>query len=289
MTEVWARKPVSRPRLGTAIRVQRGLIVLGKVLFAAVLVGFVMAPMLGVLSTSVADATFWDFPPSSLTAKWYAEYFTTPELLNSTYVSIAAALFVGIVGPALAVLTALALARSRVRRTAREGLNVATLIPVLVPTIALGLAIYLLYITGHVPINLLTLGAAQLILVMPLVTGLLTTGLEGIRPNVERAAANLGAGTAGILFRVTLPLLRPALVAAGIIAFVRSFDDSAIALFINSPDTTTLPIRMLLDMQENTGPLIAVCGSVLLIIAVALAVILDRVIGLSRAFGLHER
>ncbi len=249
MTEAGARKPVSRPRLGTAIRVQRGLIVLGKVLFAALLVGFVMAPMLGVLSTSVADATFWDFPPSSLTAKWYAEYFTTPELLNSTYVSIAAALFVGIVGPALAVLTALALARSRVRRT----------------------------------------GAAQLILVMPLVTGLLTTGLEGIRPNVERAAANLGAGTAGILFRVTLPLLRPALVAAAIIAFVRSFDDSAIALFINSPDTTTLPIRMLLDMQENTGPLIAVCGSVLLIIAVALAVILDRVIGLSRAFGLHER
>jgi putative spermidine/putrescine transport system permease protein len=261
----------------------------GKIVFALALVGFVMAPIVGVLSSSVADATFWEFPPRALTLQWYAKYFTTYELLNSTYISIAAAVLVGIVGPALAVLTALALARSRISSTARDALNVATLIPLLVPTIALGLAIYLLYITAHVPINLFTLGLAQLILVMPLVTGLLTTGLEGIRPNIERAAANLGAGTTMILLRVTLPLLRPALVAAAIIAFVRSFDDSAIALFINSPQTTTLPIRMLLDMQENTGPLIAVCGSVLLIIAVALAVILDRVIGLSRAFGLRER
>jgi putative spermidine/putrescine transport system permease protein len=278
----------SRPRYAARVRVRRALGRVAKVVFAIVLVGFIMAPIAGVLSTSVADATFWEFPPRHLTLRWYQGFFATPELISSTYVSIATATFVGILGPGLAVMTALALARSRIRRVGREALNVATLVPLLVPTIALGLAIYLLYITGHVPINLVTLGAAQLILVLPLVTGLLTTGLEGIRPNVERAAANLGAGTAGILFRVTLPLLRPALVAAAIIAFVRSFDDSAVALFINSPDTTTLPIRMLLDMQESIGPLVAVCGSVLLLIAVALAVILDRVIGLSRAFGLQS-
>lgn len=260
----------------------------GKVVFALVLVTFVMAPLIGVLSTSVVDAAFWEFPPRRLTLHWFQTFVGTPELISSTFVSIAAAAFVGLVAPALAVLTALALTRSRIRRGVREAINVATLIPLLVPTIALGLAIYILYITAHVPVNLVTLGLAQVILVLPLVTGLLATGLEGIRPNVERAAANLGAGTGSTLLRVTLPLLRPALVAAAIIAFVRSFDDSAIALFINSPSTTTLPIRMLLDMQESLGPLIAVCGSVLLLIAVALAVILDRVIGLSKAFGLRD-
>lgn len=271
------------------MKARRLLRLIAKMVFAMTLVGFVMAPLLGVLSSSVTDSVYWDFPPHNFTLRWYQSFAGTRELLESTYVSIATAAFVGVLGPALAVLTALALTRSRIRGAARDAVNVATLIPLLVPTIALGVAIYLLYISAHIPINLVTLGAAQLILVLPLVTGLLATGLEGIRPNVERAAANLGASTTGILFRVTLPLLRPALVAAAIIAFVRSFDDSAIALFVNSPSTTTLPIRMLLDMQQAIGPLIAVSGSVLLLIAVALAVILDRVIGLTRAFGLRER
>ncbi len=274
--------------MSSGVRARRVVRVVAKTAFAVALAGFVMAPLLGVLSSSVTDSVYWDFPPHNFTFHWYQVFAGTRELLDSTFVSIAAAALVGVLGPALAVLTALALTRSRIHGAARDAVNVATLIPLLVPTIALGLAIYLLYIAARIPINLLTLGAAQLILVLPLVTGVLATGLEGIRPNVERAAANLGAGTTAILLRVTLPLLRPALVAAAIIAFVRSFDDSAIALFVNSPSTTTLPIRMLLDMQQAIGPLIAVCGSVLLLIAVALAVILDRVIGLTRAFGLRE-
>ena len=274
--------------ISSGVRARRVVRVVAKTAFAVALAGFVMAPLLGVLSSSVTDSVYWDFPPHNFTFHWYQVFAGTRELLDSTFVSIAAAALVGVLGPALAVLTALALTRSRIHGAARDAVNVATLIPLLVPTIALGLAIYLLYIAARIPINLLTLGAAQLILVLPLVTGVLATGLEGIRPNVERAAANLGAGTTAILLRVTLPLLRPALVAAAIIAFVRSFDDSAIALFVNSPSTTTLPIRMLLDMQQAIGPLIAVCGSVLLLIAVALAVILDRVIGLTRAFGLRE-
>jgi ABC-type spermidine/putrescine transport system permease subunit II len=289
MSAALPARSMARPVLSPRVRINRALRLGGKVVFAVVLVGFVMAPLIGVLSTSFTTSVFWEFPPQGFTLKWYQSYASTRELIDSTFTSLEAAAFVGIAGPAVAVLTALALTRSRIRRTASDAVNVATLIPLLVPTIALGLAIYLLYITAHIPVNLFTLGAAQLILVLPLVTGLLVTGLDGIRPNIERAAANLGAGPASVVFRITVPLLRPALVAAAIIAFVRSFDDSAIALFINSPDTTTLPIRMLLDMTEAIGPLIAVCGSVLLLIAVALAVILDRVIGLTRAFGLRQQ
>jgi putative spermidine/putrescine transport system permease protein len=277
----------SRPR--AAIRPRKLLGLLGRTVFAVLLVGFIAAPLLGILSTSITTTTFWEFPPTGATLRWYARFLQTGELVGSTYVSIGAALLVAVVGPALATLIALALTRTRIRRTTRDMINVGILIPLLVPTIALGLAIYLLYILANIPVNLVTLAAAQLILVLPLTTGLMATGLEGIRPNVERAAANLGAGTATILGRVTLPLVRPALIAAAIIAFVRSFDDSSVALFINSPATTTLPIRMLLEMQEAFGPLIAAAGCVLLLIAVVLAVVLDRVIGLGRAFGIADR
>jgi putative spermidine/putrescine transport system permease protein len=269
-------------------RPRRLLGLLGRTLFALLLVGFVLAPLLGILGTSITTTNFWEFPPTGATLRWYQRFVETKELVQSTSISISAALFVAIAGPALATLTALAMTRSRMRRATRDLVGVGVLVPLLVPTIALGLAIYLLYILAHVPVNLFTLGAAQLILVLPLTTGLMATGLDGVRPNVERAAANLGAGPGTILRRVTLPLVRPALIAAAIIAFVRSFDDSSVALFINSPDTTTLPIRMLLEMQESFGPLIAAAGSVLLLIAVVLAIVLDRVIGLARAFGIRE-
>jgi putative spermidine/putrescine transport system permease protein len=276
-------------RLPARARLRRGLGLLGRVVFAVLLVGFVTAPLVGIVSSSITARPFWDFPPRGLTGAWFQQFFATKELIASTFVSLEAAVVVAVVGPVVATLTALSVTRSRMRHSTRDLIGVWTLIPLLLPTTALGLAIYLLYAFLSVPINLVTLGAAQVILVLPLVTGLLTIALDGIRPNTEWAAANLGAGTVSVLLRVTLPLLRPALVAAGIIAFVRSFDDSAIALFINSPDTTTLPIRMLLEMSENVGPLIAAAGSVLLLIAIALAFILDRVIGLSRAFGIESR
>src|SRR5262249_55014743 len=140
-----------------------------------------------------------------------------------------------------------------------------------------------------IPINVVTLALAQLILVLPLVTGLIFVGLLGIRPNVERAAANLGAPPWRVFVRVTVPLMRAAVVAAAIIAFVRSFDDSAVALFVNTGTMVTLPIRMLVVGEQEAGPLIASAGSVLLFIALALAVVVDRVIGLDAAFGIPRR
>jgi putative spermidine/putrescine transport system permease protein len=232
----------------------------GRGIFAALLVVFMAAPLVGILSTSVTTSVFWEFPPRGFTLRWYDQFFAKPELVHSTFVSIAAATLVGAAGTLVGIMMGLALTRSRIGRSAREALGVLILIPLLVPSIALGLAIYTLYIQGKVPINIVTLGLAQIILVLPLITGLMATGLEGIRPNVERAGANLGASPSGVFTRVTLPLVRPVLIASAIIAFVRSFDDSAIALFVNSPDTTTLPVRMLLEMEQDTGPLSAASG-----------------------------
>jgi putative spermidine/putrescine transport system permease protein len=163
------------------------------------------------------------------------------------------------------------------------------LIPLLVPAIAIGISIYDLYLQYRVPINVVTLGLAQMILIVPLISGLLVVGIGGIGLNVERAAANLGARPLHVFWRVTMPLMRAALVTAAILAFVRSFDDTAIALFVNSPTNTTLPVRMLAGMAENPGPVIAATGCVLLLFALALGVFLDRTIGLARAFGIRER
>jgi putative spermidine/putrescine transport system permease protein len=254
----------------------------------AVLVVYILAPLVGIVGASLSTAIYWQFPPQALTMRWYEQFAGTRTLVDSTKVSLGAGLGVGVIGTAVSFLMALAIGRSRIRAATRNTLNLAVLVPLLIPAVGLGIGIYYLYVALAIPINLATLIAAQVILVIPLITGLLGVGLRGIRPNVERAALNLGANPAVVVWRVTLPLMRPALVTAAILGFVRSFDDSAVALFINSPSTTTLPVRLLTQLETIDGPLIAAGGSVLLLIALAVAVVLDRTIGLSRAFGLRD-
>jgi putative spermidine/putrescine transport system permease protein len=265
-------------------RFARGLL---RTLWITALALFILAPLIGVLGSSVTTATFWEFPPRSFTLDWYARFFSDPQLVRSLFVSIGTASFAAIVGTLIGILAALVLAGTRAGRsgTARS----IVLIPLLIPHLTLGVAIFTLYVSVGLPINLITLGAAQLIIVIPMIVGLLVIALESMTPNVQRAAADLGATPFQTFTRVTLPLIRPAVIAAAIIAFIRGFDDASIALFVNSPTTITLPVRMLIEMEHASGPLIAASGSVLLLIAVVLALVLERTIGLSRAFGLTDK
>jgi len=270
----------SRRRRGFARRV-------GTVLWVTALVLFVIAPLIGVLGSSVTEATFWEFPPRSFTLDWYSKFFADPQLVRSLLVSLGTASFAAIVGTVVGILAALVLAGTRAGKTGTA--RALVLIPLLIPHLTLGVAIFTFYISVGLPINLVTLGAAQLIIVIPMIVGLLVIALESMTPNVQRAAADLGATPYQTFTRVTLPLIRPAVIAAAIIAFIRGFDDASIALFVNSPTTITLPVRMLIEMEHASGPLIAAAGSVLLLIAVVLAVVLERTIGLSRAFGLADK
>jgi len=252
-----------------------------------VLALFILAPLIGVLGSSVTEATFWEFPPRSFTLDWYARFFADPQLVRSLLVSLGTAAFAAIVGTVVGILAALVLAGTRAGRSGTA--RAIILIPLLIPHLTLGVAIFTFYVSVGLPINLITLGAAQLIIVIPMIVGLLVIALESMTPNVTRAAADLGATPYQTFTRVTLPLIRPAVIAAAIIAFIRGFDDASIALFVNSPTTITLPVRMLIEMEHASGPLIAAAGSVLLLIAVVLAVVLERIIGLSRAFGLADK
>src|SRR3546814_14073759 len=105
-------------------------------------------------------------------------------------------------------------------------------------------------------------------------------------PTVQRASAAPGASPLYSFIRVTFPLIRPAVVAAVVIAFIRGFDDSSVALFVTSPTTLTLPVRMLIQLEHERGPIIATAGSILPLIALVPAVVLERTSGPSRACGM---
>lgn len=268
--------PTPRSRARAARRV-------GRIAAAVVLIGFIMAPLVAILGSSVTPAGFWQFPPEGFTLSWYARFFADRDLVRAALISLGSGLFAGVIGTTVAVLSALAIERMRGRGAKPAG--VLVLLPLLIPNIALGLGIYVLYIQYGIPINLFTLGCAQLIVVLPVTIRMLMVAVGGVSPNIERAAANLGARPAQVYAKVTLPIIRPSLVAAAIMGFVLAFDDAAIALFVNAPDTVTLPIRMLLTLEHESGPLVAAAGSVLLLSALVLIVVLELTVGLARALG----
>jgi putative spermidine/putrescine transport system permease protein len=245
----------------------------GKVLSAALLIGFIMLPLVAIVGSSVTPMPFWQFPPEGFSLKWYERFFDNPELVRSLLLSLSTGLFAGVVGTVVSLISAIGIERARGRVSRVAG--IAVLLPLLVPNIVLGLGIYMLYVQLGLRVNVLTLALAQLIIVLPITIRMLMVAVSGVTPNVERAAA-------------TLPIVRPSLIAAGVMGFVLAFDDSSIALFVNAPGTVTLPIRMLLSLDHESGPLVAAAGSLLLLVAVVLIVVLELTVGLARAFGVKE-
>lgn len=257
-----------------------------RVLGAVLLIAFVMLPLVAIVGSSVTTMPFWQFPPEGFTLAWYERFFDNPELVRSLLLSVVTGLFAGVVGTVVSLIGAIGIERAWGRVSRISG--VVVLLPLLVPNIVLGLGIYMLYINLGLRVNALTLGMAQLIIVLPITVRLLMVAVGGVSPNVERAAANLGANPLRVHLKVTLPIVRPSLIAAGVMGFVLAFDDSSIALFVSAPGTVTLPVRMLLSMDHESGPLVAASGSLLLLVAVVLIVVLELTVGLARAFGVKE-
>ena len=110
--------------------------------------------------------------------------------------------------------------------------------------------------------------------------------LAGLDLNLERAARSLGASSLRVFQSVTLPLVRLGLVSGVVFAFVLSFDDAVVALFLTAPGATTLPVEMVAYTSNNFGPIVVAAGSLLIIVGMIGVIIVDRIFGIAKVFGL---
>lgn len=247
---------------------------------------FTLTPLAVVVGSSLSPQRFWQFPPQGLTFQWYGQLLADAEFMRSLLVSFVVAAIVTLLGTAVGLLGAIAIVRGP--RGTSHRLAIGSLLPVLFPNVAIGVAIFMLYANLGVPIGIVTLAVAQLILVLPFTIRLLMVGLTGINPNLERAAQNLGASPGLAVIKVVLPLIKGATLTAALITFVHSLDDAAVALFVNNPDTITVPVRLLLYQETQPGPLIAAGGTILMVVGVIVCVVIVKTVGLGRAFGVSS-
>jgi putative spermidine/putrescine transport system permease protein len=235
-----------------------------------------LAPLVVVIAVSFGPSAAFEFPPRSMTLHWFEAFFATPAFVTAFF---RVSLVVGVLPAALATVlgTSAALGLVRFRFFGREAVETFFLAPLLVPEILLGAALYLFYARLAVQASIWTLLWGHLVICTPYVIRSVTAGLAGLDPRLEEAAMSLGATRAQAFFRVTLPLLRSSLVSGAIFAFIISFSDINLALFLSGPQSTSLPVHIFSQIQWQGDPTIAAASSMQILIIGLLILVVQRI------------
>ena len=253
-------------------RVSRGTAVVAwLVLFFMLLPTFVIIPM------SFGDRNEFTFPPEGLSLFLYKQFFFESTWMANTMQSFK----VAIISTALCLVLGVGAAYGVVRGNFRgkHWLTLFMLSPMLIPIIVIALGLYIYFAFIGISGTTAAIVIGHTLHGTPFVIVFIMAALRHVDPNLEAAARVMGAGRVYTLFRVTLPLLKPALVASSVFAFLLSFDEVIIALFVSGRDTKTLPLRMYENLQFEISPVLAAISVLLTILAFAAgltAVMYDR-------------
>lgn len=235
-----------------------GTSLLGTVVIAAYVV--MLAPIGVVVIEAFNAEEILRFPPRSYSFRWFVELASNAEYLSSFRISLllAAATTIGAVFAG----TLAAYALVRYRRPGQAGVETLLLSPIYIPRVLLGMALLLtlskLSLTG----SWIGMLVAHILITLPFVVRSVIASLAGVDAAVEEAARSLGATWRQTFFLVTLPLIRSGLAAGAVFAFIISFSDVYLALFIAGPNTITLPLRIFNYMQWEQTPLVAAVSTV---------------------------
>jgi spermidine/putrescine transport system permease protein len=246
----------------------------GLQLFYGLLVLFLYAPIAVLAIFSFNDNRLVTFPLAGFTTRWYRLLFENGELLSALRVSLVVAAISSALAVALGVLASYATVRRRFR--GKGAVNGLLLSPLVIPYVVFGIALLILFravdefliprfgvflglgthaiVVGHVVVSL------------PYTILTIAPRLDRLSRHVEEAARDLGASPASTFFRVTIPLLAPAIVSAYLIAFTLSFDEYAIASFV-AGDVTTYPLFLYGQVRIRVGLPQMIAVSVLVLVA----------------------
>jgi putative spermidine/putrescine transport system permease protein len=250
-------------------------------LIVALAFAYVLAPILIVVLMSFSSDAYIVFPPSGWSVKWYGELWQRTEFHDGLMVSLKIAALVTATALIIGVPASLAVARGQGRW--RDMVYAYLTAPQLVPAVVLGLMLLLVFAPFRLVATLPGVVIAHVVVTMPFVIRIMVTTFSTITADCEAAAATLGASPLQVFFTVTLPLAAPGLLAAAAIAFIVSFDETVVTLFLSGPRFTTLPVQVFNYVTTKTDPLIAALSTVLLVFTALLIAAVERSIGVVQA------
>ncbi|WP_027515767.1 ABC transporter permease [Bradyrhizobium sp. WSM1417] len=246
---------------------EKGWYYLHRLICGAVLL-FLMAPILVVVPLSFNSVPFFTYPMPSVSLRWYQEFFLTNRWQGALHNSIFIALSVTLLSSVLGTLAALGLSRPNFPwRTAVMGLLIS---PMIVPVVITAVGVYFFFADVNLLNSYTGLIFAHTALAAPFVVITVTATLKGFDHSLTRAAASLGAAPVTVFFKVTLPLILPGMISGALFAFLTSFDEVVVALFIAGPAQRTLPKVMFSGIREEISPTITAAATILILFSIAM-------------------
>lgn len=253
---------------------------LGVKLSAWVVLAFLVSPLVVLVGSSFNATNLVQFPPEGFSLRWYASVLTSPQWVVSINLSLVIAL---LVIPTVVVLGTLA-AYGLFRGKQRGLLTAAFMSPLIVPEVMIGLGL-LTYFQGTGLINSIAgLWLVHCLVTFPFVVRTVGISVLGLDHTLERAGHSLGASPTRVFFTVTLPQLRPGIVAGAVFAGVLSLGEVAVSAFVAGPNTTTVPLRVFSAVQFELDPSAAAVSTMLMALSMVVMVVLSRWVDISRAF-----
>jgi putative spermidine/putrescine transport system permease protein len=254
-------------------------------IFHAIFIGFILAPILIVCVVAFTPEGYLSLPTNGPSLRWFKTIGRYPEFIDAFFQSLWLGVLSATLAIAISVPAALAIARHRF--PGREGFTALFLSPLMIPPVVLGIAFLRFFTEIGIGGTFIGLVLSHIVIVFPFALRLVLASAIGMDPTIEHAAVSLGASAPRVFLRVTLPLILPGVVSGWVLAFITSFDEVTMTVFVASPATITLPVRMFLYIQDNIDPLVTSVSACVIAFTVIVLVAIDRFYGLERLLVGH--
>jgi putative spermidine/putrescine transport system permease protein len=242
------------------------------------ILAFLLTPVAIVLFFAVNPEPFIAFPPTGVSFRWFVKFLTSRDFMSAFGLSLLLALATVAIAGTLGTAAALAIARGDL--PGRRTLAAIFLSPIVLPAILTGFALFQLAMVLGIGRSTWVLLAGHCVIAVPYVLRTVLAVLAHSDRALEEAARGLGASPAVAFREVTLPLIRPGVIAGCLFAFIISFDQFPVSLFLVSPGNETLPIAMFNYLRFDSDGTIAAASTVSILLAVLLVLGIERTIGL---------
>ena len=248
--------------------------------FHALFVVFMLAPIVVVCLVAFTPEGFLSLPTNGFSLRWFRTIASYPEFVHAFWVSLGLGMLSSFVALLFAVPAALAIARHRFR--GRDALAALFLSPLMIPHVVLGIAFLRFFTSLGLGGTFAALLIAHVVVVFPFALRLTLAAATGMDRSVEMAAVSLGAGGWTLFRRVTLPLILPGIGAGTFLAFMASFDNIPVSLFLTDARTEMLPIRMWGMLETRLDVRVAAISGLVSMGTLVLLVVVDRLVRVDR-------
>jgi len=234
---------------------------------------YMILPILIVFPMSFSSAEFLTFPPPGFSLKWFQRYFGDSSWTQPTYISFQIAIMTMVLSTILGTLAAMALVRSRF--WGKAGANSLILAPMIIPVIVISIALYGFFAKIGLIGTRAGLVFGHTMVCVPFVVITVSASLKGFDETLEMAAMICGATRLKAFMKITFPIIRPGMISGALFAFIISFDEIVISMFLCGIETRTLPLKMWEGIRMEVNPVIAAVSTLLICLSVVLLIFVE--------------